>query len=295
MLVEGRIHQSLSGFYAVHCGETIYTCRACGRFRKENITPRTGDFVRAEVLPDGTGTVSDILPRKNTLVRPPLSNIDQLFFVSSTVEPRPNLYLLDMLIAEAERLAIEPILVFTKADLADASPYCDIYRRAGFQTFRTAVDGNDFVPRLRALLANKTSAFCGNTGVGKSTLLNRLDPALALQTGAISRKLGRGRHTTRVVTLHAVAGGLVADTPGFSLLMPVEHTSLEADALPQFFREFAPFLDDCQFVSCTHTTEKGCAVLAGVAQGVIPQTRYQNYCALWESLKDVRAWNSKRK
>jgi len=285
-MLEGRIHSSVGGSFAVATDEGILACRARGLFRKQGVTPLVGDLVRAERIDAREGYIREILPRKNALARPPLANLDQLFLLSSTARPRPNLRLLDTLIAVAELSGIAPVLVFTKCDLQDGGEYAEIYK--AFQCFTISMDSE--VGQIRALFHGKISAFCGNTGVGKSTLLNRIAPELTLPTGEISDKLGRGRHTTRHVELYPVAGGWVADTPGFSALEPMEQQALTKDNLARGFREFEPFGDRCRFLDCAHVKDSGCAVVQAARAGKIPPTRHESYRAIHEELKKKKDW-----
>ena len=285
-LLEGRIHSSVGGSFAVVTGEGGLACRARGLFRKQGVTPLVGDVVRAERIGAREGYIREILPRKNALARPPLANLDQLFLLNSTARPRPNLRLLDTLVAAAELSGIAPVIVFTKCDLAGGEEYAAVYQ--AFPCFTISMDSD--IDPIRALLAGKISAFCGNTGVGKSTLLNRIAPELTLPTGEISDKLGRGRHTTRHVELYPAAGGWVADTPGFSALEPMEQQSLTKDNLAQGFREFEPYADKCRFPDCAHVKDSGCAVVKAVKAGGIPLTRHESYCALYEELKKKKDW-----
>jgi len=284
-VIEGRIHSGVGGSYAVETGEGTFSCRARGLFRKQGITPLVGDLVRMERIDEEEGYIQEILPRKNALARPPLANLDQLFLLCSTAQPRPNLRLLDTLIAVAELSDIEPVVVFTKCDLAGGEDLARIYR--AFPCFMVSMDSD--VDIIRALFEGKTSAFCGNTGVGKSTLLNRIVPELRLSTGEISAKLGRGRHTTRHVELYPAAGGWVADTPGFSALEPLEQQVLAKENLAQGFREFEPYRG-CRFLDCAHVKDSGCAVVKAMKAGEIPRSRHESYCALHETLKNKKDW-----
>lgn len=284
----GRIMKATGGFYYVECAGELTECRARGLFRKREIKPLVGDFARFE-RSEGTGYLTEILPRRNELVRPPVANLDQLVLVSAAADPAPNLSVLDRLLAVAEHKKIEAVLIFTKSDLADASALTALYRGAGYE----AVGVNSLsrmVDAVRPLLRDKLSVFSGNTGVGKSTLLNALDPALSLETGEISRKLGRGRHTTRVTQLYRVCGGLVADTPGFSAIDAQQFESIRKEELEDCFREFAPFLGECRFTGCSHTKEKGCAVLEALKDGQIAHSRWESYCALYEEAKEIKEW-----
>jgi len=298
-ILEGRIHSGVGGSFAVATGEGTFACRARGLFRRQGVTPLVGDWVRIERIDKEEGYIQEILPRKNALARPPLANLDQLFLLCSTREPRPNLRLLDTLIAVAELSGIASVVVFTKCDLEGGGVYAGIYR--AFPCFEV-FPGSD-IEEIRALFGGKTSVFCGNTGVGKSTLLNRLVPALGLPTGEISAKLGRGRHTTRHVELYPAAGGWVADTPGFSALEPETPSpasrelpqggarqALTKDNLALGFREFAPFTGGCRFPDCAHVKDSGCAVVQAVKAGEIPRTRHESYCAVYEALKNKKDW-----
>lgn len=288
MELEGRIVRSLAGYYTVMAGEEIIECRARGSFRKEGLTPLVGDYARVLRQADGTGTLMELLPRRNALTRPPLANLDQLFLVCSTVEPRPNLRLLDMLIAAAALAGIEPAPVFTKSDLAPGDALAALYRSCGYSARALSPEDGEGVAALRETLRGKVSAFCGNTGVGKSALLNRMAPELRLPTGEISQKLGRGRHTTRHVQMYPVAGGWVADTPGFSALEAEGLAALTRENLAEAFREFAPLLGGCRFQDCSHTKEPGCRIREAVEAGEIPQSRYESYAAMYTELKDRR-------
>lgn len=278
---------------ALPSGEML-DCRAKGKFRKDQQKPLVGDLVRVEQNDQGLSMVSAILPRKNQLVRPPLANLDQLVLVTSLADPAPNRLVLDQLIAVAEHQSIAPVVVFTKADLADAQPIFSVYQKAGFPTFAVREDRSDTAQPIRELLKGKITAFTGNTGVGKSTLLNRLYPQLHLDTGEISKKLGRGRHTTRQVMLYALPeGGYAADTPGFSAMDFLRYVPIRKEELADCFREFAPYVDRCRFTGCSHTVEKGCAVLAALEAGEIAPSRHESYCELYRQAQQIKDWQWK--
>lgn len=286
----GLVLKGIGGFYYVLDGETVHACRARGKFRKERISPYAGDRVRFVPDENGEGCLSEILPRRNFLVRPPLANLDKLFVVSSVSDPQPSTLIIDKTIAAAELKGIEPVLVFTKTDLDDASALREIYGGIGLRTYFVSASDGAGVEALRGELNGCVSAFTGNSGVGKSTLLNCLMPQLVLETGEISRKLGRGRHTTRHVELYPVEGGFVADTPGFSTMDIERYELFRKEELPEGFREFEPYLGACRFTSCSHTCEKGCAVLEAVEAGKIPRSRIESYIAMYNEVKDIREW-----
>ena len=294
--LEGLVRKGIGGFYTVETPEGFFTCTARGRFRKERISPYAGDRVRILGEEDGTGALEEILPRRNFLVRPPLANLDQLFIVSSLRDPYPEPLIIDKTIAVAELEGIQPALVLTKTDLEDASSLKAIYDLAGVPCLVVSSVTGEGVDQVRKLLAGKVSAFTGNSGVGKSTLLNALFPRLELKTGEISQKLGRGRHTTREVELYKLEdGGYVADTPGFSTFEIERYRLTEKECLVHGFREFEPYLGQCQFTSCSHTCEKGCAILQAVEEGKIARSRHESYCAMYQEIKDVKQWQQKNK
>ena len=292
--LEGLVRKGIGGFYTVETPQGDFTCTARGKFRKERISPYAGDRVRITAEEDGTGALEEILPRKNFLVRPPIANIDQLFIVSSLRDPYPEPLIIDKTIAVAEMMDICPVLVLTKTDLDDPSELKAIYDLAGVPCLVVSSKTGDGVDLVRQLLRGKISAFTGNSGVGKSTLLNAVFPHFDLKTGEVSQKLGRGRHTTREVELYKLQdGGYVADTPGFSTFDIERYRLTDKEKLAFGFREFAPYLGKCQFSSCSHTCEKGCAILQAVEEGKIPRSRFESYCAMYEEIKDVKQWQQK--
>lgn len=291
--IRGRIIKAIGGFYYVEAAGTVYECRARGVFRKKNMSPLVGDLVTAVVLEDGTGTVSEITPRKNQLVRPPIANLDQLILVVSICDPAPSTLVIDKMIAAAEEQGIEPVLVVSKTDLQDAGWLRAIYEKAGIPFYAVSSVTGEGVEAVRPLLQGKITALTGNTGAGKSSLLNCIDPAFGLATGEISQKLGRGRHTTRHVELLPVEGGYVADTPGFSFIQIERYNMVKKEDLQFCFREFAPYLQSCRFVSCSHVKEKGCAVLEAVEKGQISPSRHESYVAMYNEVKDIKEWQLK--
>lgn len=288
---EGVIRKALSGFYYVQVGAEEVTCRARGKFRHKKIVPLVGDRVQITCQPDGSGSLDEILPRRNAFQRPAVANIDQLVIIASGAIPVSDPFLLDRIISLAESKGCQPILCVNKWDLVPARDLLDLYQAAGIPTLAVSAVTGQGIEELRGLLAGKISAFTGNSGVGKSSILNALDPAFALATGEISEKLGRGRHTTRHVELFPVAGGLIADTPGFSAFDQEKGgEALDKDTLAETFREFRPYLGQCRFVGCAHVKEKGCAVLEAVAEGKISPSRHRSYVRLYTLAKEKKPW-----
>ncbi len=287
-MTKGIIMKALSGFYYVKAGETLLTCRARGKFRYQKITPLVGDEVLAEAQPDGTGTLIEILPRRNQFQRPAVSNIDQMVIIASGAIPVTDPFLIDRVISIVEGKGCEPIVCFNKWDLVEAQALYEIYQGAGFQTLMVSAQDGTGIEALRTLVSGKVSAFTGNSGVGKSSILNALDPSLRIRVGEVSDKLGRGRHTTRHVELFPLAGGLIADTPGFSAFDAEKMEERPIEELPSAFREFAPYLDRCRFLDCAHGKEKGCAVVEAVARGEISPSRHQSYLRLYQLAKEKK-------
>lgn len=291
----GLITKATGGFYYVTVGAEIYECRARGVFRKEGVCPLVGDSVKMEQLGQGKGQVAEILQRKNALVRPPLANLDTFVLITSVADPAPNLLVLDKMMAIACHKGIRPMLVITKSDLGSAKALEQIYGGIGIPVFTVTDKSDEGIEQIRAALSHGISAFSGNTGVGKSSLLNRIDSRLTLETGETSQKLGRGRHTTRHVELFPTgADGYIADTPGFSAVELERYEVILKEELAGCFEEFAEYTDHCKFTGCSHTVEQGCAVLEAVNQGKIPPSRHANYCALYEDAKKIKEWELKK-
>lgn len=294
-MVEGRLIKGIGGFYYVETAESVYECKARGIFRKKKITPLVGDIVSISIQENAENTIDEIKERKNYLIRPPLANIDQLFVVSSVVAPAINMSVLDRIIAIAEHKNIEPIIVITKIDLDSSyEAYYDIYTKAGFKVILCDNKNGVGCDEVKSLLKGKVSAFTGNTGVGKSSLLNAIDSRLSIETGETSKKLGRGKHTTRHCELYKVAGGYVADTPGFSSVDFERCEKIMKADLPYCFREFEPYLTDCKFqTNCAHINDKGCAVVNAVHNGTISAERHNSYIELYNEVKDIKEWEMK--
>ena len=285
-MAEGRIQKALSGFYYVDTGAEVLTCRARGKFRKEGLSPLVGDRVTVRELGNGEGFVESILPRKNAFERPAVANIDQLVVIGSAAIPKTDPFLIDRIAAIAALKGCEVVVLLNKCDLDPAEELYRIYTAAGFPTLRISAETGEGLEELIPLITGKLSAFTGNSGVGKSSILNALDPAFQLKTGEISTALGRGRHTTRHVELFRLScGAEIMDSPGFSSF-ETEELNLELKhRLSETFREFAPYLGECQFLDCSHTKEKGCAVREALEAGKLQPSRYQSYLRLFEELK----------
>lgn len=290
-MMTGTIIRITGGFYYVEVAGDLYECKARGVFRKRGMTPLVGDTVDITVPSDGYCSVDAVHERRNALIRPAVANLDQLIIVSSVREPQANLFLIDKMTAAAVHHDIEPVVVFTKNDLDSAEEYLSIYRSVGIPTYAFSAVDRDGLEAIRQQLSGRISAFCGNSGVGKSTLLNALCPDLALKTGEISSKLGRGRHTTRTVELFPFEGGYIADTPGFSTLDIERFELIRKDELKFAFPEFDPYFGKCRFNSCNHVCEKGCSVIEAVAQGIIPASRHESYVRMYDEVKDIKEWD----
>ena len=287
---EGIILKSIGGFYYVEASDTVYECKARGSFRKKGIKPVAGDKVQITVPDSGYCALEEVYPRKNSIIRPPLANIDTLVIVVSTCDPTPNTFVIDKMTACAVQKGIEPVIVISKSDLSTADKLKEIYSLSKIKTIEYSSIDNRGVEEIKSLLNGKVTAFIGNTGVGKSTLLNALFPNLNLETGEISVKLGRGRHTTRSVELFKSEGGYVADTPGFSTVDLERYEVIEKDDLKYAFPEFEDYLDKCRFSTCSHTCEKGCSVVEALQKGKISPSRHQSYVAMYNEVKDLKKW-----
>lgn len=295
--MEGIILKALSGFYYVDGGDGALTaCRGRGKFRHQKLTPLVGDRVRFTPLGEGAGILDEILPRKNQFQRPAVANIDQLVVIASGAVPVTDPFLIDRVVSIAEGRDCEPVICINKCDLDAAEELYQTYRKAGFLTLRVSAETGEGIPELAAAIAGKVSTFTGNSGVGKSSILNALEPEFRLQVGEVSDKLGRGRHTTRHVELFRLSSGaIVADTPGFSSFDTEGMELRRPEELQYTFREFAPYLDQCRFTGCAHVKEKGCAVLAAVKAGAIAPSRHASYVRLYEQAKEVPEWERKEK
>ena len=317
----GRIIQGVGGLFEVAldagdtpCSGTRIAARAKGNFRHAGVTPLPGDRVRVafdesafareeQGNRDGGGAViAEVLERKNALIRPPMANLDILLIAMAAAEPAPVPETVDKLISIAEFNGISPVIVIGKCDVAPdtAGELRSIYEGAGFPVFPLSAKEGTGVDALRAYLSRemegKTAAFAGASGVGKSTLMNALFPDLRLETGGISERIARGKHTTRRVRLYPVDGvknAHLADTPGFSMLDFVRFDFFGKEDLPFTMREFEPYIGECRYKKCTHTKEEGCAILSAVNEGVIAKSRHASYCAMFDALKNKHDWSKK--
>ena len=287
---EGRILRSLSGFYDVQTQEGLITCRARGILRREGNSPLTGDLVEITVE-KGKGMVEKILPRKNHFIRPAVANVDALVIFAANVNPVTEPFLIDRVAAIAGDQNVQAVLCVNKCDLDPAMDLVRIYEHAGFPVICTSAETGEGVEDLRALLEGKLTAFTGNSGVGKSSILNRLAPELQLETGEVSEKLGRGRHTTRHVELYRLGENTyVADTPGFSSFDTDQMELILKENLQYAFPDFGSYLGKCRFDDCSHRKEPDCAVRAAVEAGDIERSRYESYLKLYEKSSQIKAW-----
>ena len=289
----GRIVRSLSGFYDGQTPAGIITCRARGTLRRGGDSPLTGDLVEITVE-RGKGMVERIQPRKNRFVRPAIANVDALVVFAANVNPVTDPFLIDRVAAIAGDQEVSVILCVNKCDLDPAVDLVRIYERAGFPVIRASAETGEGTAELRRMLEGKLTAFTGNSGVGKSSMLNCLCPELKLPTGEVSEKLGRGRHTTRHVELYSLGEDTyVADTPGFSSFDTEQMDVILKENLQYAFPDFAPYIGGCQFHDCSHRKEPGCAVTAALSAGEIEPTRYDSYLRLYEKASQVKLWELK--
>lgn len=291
----GILIKAISGFYYVNCDGNVYECKARGNFRKAGVSPVVGDSVEFTCIDNTHGVIESINPRKNILIRPLVANIDKLFIVSAYKTPSPDTLMIDRLTALAIYNNIEPIIVFNKADMGDFDKFSNIYKNSGFKTFVISAKNNTGLEQLYSEINGSICAFSGNSGVGKSSILNALFSDLKLKTGEVSEKLGRGRHTTRHTELFATENGFVVDTPGFSSVETGGDLYDFKLALPHCFPDFYDYIDNCKFSSCSHTNEKGCSLIEAVKQGKVEKSRYESYLTLTNELKNISQWNSQIK
>ena len=290
---KGRIVRTLSGFYDVQLESNLVTCRGRGSLRRTGESPLTGDVVEITVE-KGKGMVERILPRKNSFVRPAVANVDALVVFAANVNPVTEPFLIDRVAAIAGDQGVPVYLCVNKCDLDPAIDLVRIYRNAGFPVIRASAETGEGVEELRSLIAGKMTAFTGNSGVGKSSMLNALCPQLCLATGSVSEKLGRGRHTTRHVELYCLGTDTyVADTPGFSSFDTDQMEIILKENLQYAFPDFSNHIGQCQFHDCSHRREPGCAVRSAVEQGIIEPTRYGSYLRLYDKAEQIKPWEIK--
>lgn len=289
--MNGYIVKGIGGFYYVKTAEGIVECKPRGIFRKQKITPVAGDEVTLETE-NSAAVIAQIAPRKNVFVRPPVANLDVLFLVASTTQPTPSTLVLDKLSAIAVDKGVQPVIVCTKGDLAEAEFLRSAYEKSTLPFIRIDYETGAGLDEVKQWITGRLCAFCGNSGVGKSTLLNAMEPSLQLPVGEISEKLGRGRHTTRQVQLYPCAGGYLADTPGFSTFEAEQYVQMKKEQIADCFPEFQPYLGECRFSDCSHVCEKGCAILEAVQAGKIAKSRHASYCTLYQTAKQRKEWES---
>ncbi len=289
----GRIVRSLSGFYDVQTEDGIITCRARGILRKQHVTPLTGDMVEITVE-KGKGMVETVRPRKNSFVRPAVANLDAMVIFAANVNPVTEPYLIDRVAAIAGDQEVPVYLCVNKCDLDPAEELVRIYTHAGIPVLCTSAETGEGIEEMRSLLKGKLVAFTGNSGVGKSSILNRLCPELNLPTGEVSEKLGRGRHTPRHVELYALGENTyIADTPGFSSFDTDQMEVILKENLQYAFPDFGKYIGSCRFDDCTHRKEPDCAVRAALEAGDIEKSRYDSYLRLYEKAEQVKLWELK--
>lgn len=286
LVQHGRILSCVGGLYTVESSSGITAvCKARGVFRNQGITPYAGDMVTFQ-----NGVITEVLPRKNSIIRPPLANLDRLIFVVSLCKPVPNYLLLDKFIAVARYKNIEPVIVITKTDLASDEEIRRVYEKSELTIISVDYDDADTIKAVAMLIEGKISAFTGNSGAGKSTLLNHIAPELDIPVAEVSDKLGRGRHTTRTASLYPVLGGYIADTPGFSTFETDQYAVIKKEEISGCFPEFDAFTGQCLFADCAHICEKGCAVLAAVNDGKIEKSRHSSYASMYEEARRRKEW-----
>ena len=284
--MQGYIVKGIGGFYYVRTDQGLVECKAKGIFRKKGLSPVAGDWVEV----DENQTIASIRERRNLFIRPPIANLDVLFLVASTVQPVPSTLVLDRMIALAVAREVQPVLVITKEDLESGENLAGIYAKTQVPVIRLDYQTGEGLEEIRSWIRGRLSAFSGNSGVGKSTLMNHLAPQLDRETGDISQKLGRGRHTTREVEIFEACGGRIADTPGFASLDLERAGFIDKETLQHCFTEFEPYFGRCKFTGCSHRKELGCQVRQAVEKGVIAPSRYESYLAMYEEASKVNEW-----
>ena len=287
---QGVVIKGIGGNYDVACEGEILRCRASAKIKHQKNLLAAGEYVELRLTDDG-GYITERLPRRNGLIRPAIANIDQLVILCSQAPPVTDPYLIDKVTVVALYQGIQPIILLNKADLHGSDDLYDAYQKAGFPVIRASAVTGEGIEQITDLLAGKISAFTGNSAIGKSSILNRIDSRFGLQVGDMSEKIARGRHTTRHVELLRLEnGGLVADTPGFSTFDAVRMEKLTKENLQQYFPEIDRFFAQCRFSDCKHIKEPGCVVREAVERGEIARSRYESYCMLYEEVAAQKLW-----
>lgn len=291
---EGLIVKALSGFYYVKSGDEVVSCRARGKFRLDGVSPLVGDRVSFDMTVEGKGFVTAILPRKNLFIRPAVANVDYLVLMAANVNPITDPFLVDRVAVIAQHSGCESIICINKCDLDPGDELFDIFSTTGYPVLRTSAVTGQGVEELRELIRGKTVAFAGNSGVGKSSLLNAIAPGYNVSVGEVSQALGRGRHTTRHVELFdAGEGTMIADTPGFASFDLTQMKPIRKMELQYDFPEFAGYIGRCRFDDCAHLKEPGCSVLQAVEEGAIHPSRHRSYQRLFEISAQYKEWENK--
>ncbi len=295
-MVEGIIVKGIGGLYYVDTPDKQFTCRARGKFRRDKILPMVGDRVVICPQEHGDSTIEEIKPRRNSLIRPAIANLDALMVIVSAAPPVTELMLIDKICAIAGYKGIEVIICINKIDISDATQYNRIYSKSGFRVINVSAQTGEGIENIPRVLNGRITALTGNSGVGKSSILNALYPNINVSTGDISEKIGRGRHTTRHVELFPVDdyGGYIADTPGFSSFDVERMDLVFRDKLQDGFIDFQKFIPECRYTGCAHILEQDCAVKAAVENGEIERSRYDSYVSLYNSMKDYKEWERKK-
>ena len=294
MREEGTIVRAISGFYYVRCEGGEIACRAKGRFRSAGLTPLVGDHVGVEINADGSGTVAEILPRRNAFGRPAVANVDLLVMIVSEAIPVTEPYLADRITVRCEKNGCGAALVVNKCDLSPGDRLAEIYAATGYPVYRVSAQTGEGIEELRSGLTGKICCFTGNSGVGKSSVLNALQPSFSIPTGEISRKLGRGRHTTRHIELFDLGNGtLIADTPGFASFDDETEEPIYPEELASLFPEFRDLMNTCRFDDCTHRREPGCSVREASEKGQIHPSRYDSYLRMYADASKLKKWENK--
>lgn len=292
--MEGTIIKALSGFYYVSCDEQVYECKARGKFRLDGTSPLVGDKVSFAIDQNGKGFIEKVFERKNSFIRPAVANIDALVFVAANTNPVTDPFLIDRVSVIAEEANCDLVVCINKTDIDPADELYDIYTGAGFETLRTSAATGEGIPELKAALGGKICAFTGNSGVGKSSILNSIVPDFNIEVAAVSNKLGRGKHTTRHVQLYDIGNKTyIADTPGFASFDIEMMQTIDKQELQHDFRDFKKYIGNCRFNDCAHLKEPGCAVTEALQAGQIMPSRYQSYKRLYELSAQSNFWEAK--